>query len=122
MVAEDFQQLADTPVPPHRVKGWTATLDGKVIGIGGIAYGPNCVMGWTHLTEEVRGYPLFLHKTTRDFLRQCGKEGVRTIIAFEEPGVEAAARWMKRLGFVYHGEYDGQGMWIWHRSRSSGQS
>lgn len=86
--------------PPYRIKAMTGRLDGKIIGIGGIAYMPDgAVMAFLESTDETRKHAVTLYKVARQILKDAAAAGHRHIVALGDPEIEAVPRWLKRLGF-----------------------
>jgi topoisomerase IA-like protein len=81
--------------PPYRIRAVTGRVDGRIVGIGGIAYLPDgTVAAFLEATDEARKYAVTLHKTALRSLK-----GYRKLVALCDPEIEAAPRWLKRLGF-----------------------
>lgn len=110
---EDFVEF-DQPTP-YRVLALTGrNEDGKIIGIGGIAFLPDGQrLAFADLTDEARAHPVALHKTALRILEVAKQRGMRRIIATADLCASPAAqRWLKRLGFVEH-DYRGTPVYIW---------
>lgn len=101
---EDFAELAavskKTPAaPPMRMLALAAKVDGRVIGIGGIAfnrYGQK--VAFADITEEARKYPVSIHKAGLAAIALAKKQGLKQLVATGESH-EASVRWLIRLGF-----------------------
>jgi len=77
-----------------------AKIEGRVIGIGGVAFFPGKIaLAFADMSEEARHYPVSIHKAGRMALELARKQGVRRIVATATT-VEAGPRWLLRLGFV----------------------
>ena len=77
-----------------------AKIDGRVIGVGGVAFFPGKIaLAFADMSEEARHYPVSIHKAGRMALDLARKHGVRRIVATATT-VEAGPRWLLRLGFV----------------------
>lgn len=110
---EDFGRVAGAMRPPYRVKGWAGVLDGEPIAIGGVAYTPQGLLLWSHLTDTARAHPVTLLRAARRFLAQTARETRQPIIAFEDNEVEAAGRFLARLGFAFLAETNDTRIWQW---------
>lgn len=101
---EDFEELAsrskNTPaIPPVRVLALAAKVDGRVIGIGGIAFlRTGQKMAFADITDEARNYPVAIHKAGRAALDLAKRHGIKQLVAVGESH-EASKRWLLRLGF-----------------------
>jgi len=101
---DDFAELAArsefTPrTPPVRVLALAAKVDGRVIGIGGVAfYGNGQKVAFADISEEARGYPVSIHKAGRATLALAKKHGLTQLVATGDSH-DASKRWLERLGF-----------------------
>jgi hypothetical protein len=112
-IASDFLVFSEEPLP-WRVKAWTGTLDGKVIGLGGVATLPDGTkVGFAHFTAEARRFPATLHRTSLRLLAEIRREGVRRIVATPDEDIGGAAHWLARLGFEPVAERDGVKAFQW---------
>lgn len=79
----------------------TAKLGDKVIGVGGLGFPSHGkVVIFARLTDEIRKYPVQLHKTALAVLADARARGIKQIGTIADPAVPAAERWLKRLGFA----------------------
>lgn len=115
-IAADLPHVIGEPLP-HRIRATTAMVDGKVIGVGGIGYRPDgTVVAFVARAPGVAGYPVALHRAARMTLRAARASGIPTILAEADPTVEAAERWLVRLGFVHVGtSVNNKALYAWHR-------
>jgi len=107
--AADFTALFDRPVP-HRARAIAAELDGRLLGVGGVAFRPEGVFAFAQFTKDFRLYPAAMHRAGiagMALIRACN---VATVIAEAQPGNPAAARWLERFGFKPEG-----GVYVWRR-------
>src|SRR5437762_2925276 len=97
-----------------RIRALTARLDGKIIGIGGIATLPDGTMAAFLECEEewARKYPLTLHKTALRVLADARLRGVRKLVAMSDDRRDAARRWLQRLGFEASTVLDGKQFYL----------
>jgi hypothetical protein len=88
-------------LPPYRVRAYSGVMDGKVIAIGGIAYLPNgSALAFLDAEESLRAKgKVALYKTAKRLIDECKARGVTTINALEQVEIEAAERFLTRLGF-----------------------
>jgi hypothetical protein len=88
-------------LPPYRLRAFTGLLDGQIIAIGGVAYLPNgAVLAFLDASEEVRSKgKLSLYKTAKRLVEECKARGVTMINAMQQVDIEAAERFLTRLGF-----------------------
>lgn len=88
-------------LPPARVRAFTARVDGRIIGIGGIGLMPDGTrVAFTNLSEEAHNYPIALHKAALFTLKTAREMGVKRLVATTVTNHPAAERWLLRLGFA----------------------
>ena len=97
--------------PPWRIRGMAAHRNGACVALGGLAYGPD---GQAHAfyagTETVQRFPVAITKAVKTGLVAARARGVRRIVAECDTTIEAAARWLARLGFR---PTEVPNVWIW---------
>lgn len=99
---------------PYRTRGIAGEVDGRLLGVGGLALLPNQTWAaYVHLHPEARKYPVALHKAALLTLNQARLYGISRVVAFAEDGIEPAKRWLARLGFEPQ-TIDGHEVYIWH--------
>jgi hypothetical protein len=107
-IPADLPHVIGEPVP-FRIRTITALADGRVVGIGGIAFPPDRpAIAFVQLAPaqdgaagipEARRYPVSFHRAglmAMEMIRTCG---VAQVIATADADSAAAVRWLKRLGF-----------------------
>jgi hypothetical protein len=105
---------------PYRIKAYTGFIDDEVVAIGGVGFPPDGpAVGFADMKEVVRSgwYAVELHRYARRVIKEAKEAGVPRIAARADTAIEAAARWLKRLGFEPHAN-DGT-LFIWQLERSS---
>lgn len=108
----DFQAMLGEPLP-YRVRAFAVEHDGKLLGVGGLAYLPNGSIGaFVHVVEGARRYRLALHKAGLRTMQEAKRLGIHRVVAMAEPGVEPACRWLERLGFRPM-TVDGEQVYAW---------
>lgn len=108
--ASDFEAMFGT-APPWRIRGMAAHRDGACVAIGGLAYAPDgAAMAFYAGTETVQRFPVAITKAVKAGLVAARARGVRRITAECDTTIEAAARWLQRLGFRPSGV---DNIWIW---------
>lgn len=109
---DDFAAFFDKP-PPVRVRGYAGVDGDEVVAVGGIAC---CGNGVFQAFFDVKGdelrkqYPVTLYKAARRLLADARAMGIPRVVAFPSPGVEAAERFLRRLGFA---PLDDGPMFVW---------
>ena len=107
---------------PYRIKAYTGVIDGEVVAIGGLGFPPDGpAIGFADLKDIARQWPyaVELHRFARRVIAEAKAAGVPRIVAKADTSIEAAARWLERLGFE---PPNGEGtLFIW-RQRHSSQS
>lgn len=114
-IAADVRTLTDQELP-HRIKAITATLDGEVIGIGGLGYCPDgTVIAFAEIGEKLRQYPAAVHRAGKLGMALIRASGVALVVAEAQPGNPAAERWLRHFGFQST-EFAGRKAFVWRRS------
>jgi len=99
--------------PPYTFKGETGLVDGEIVGIGGIAKLPDgTALAFLHLAPGAERYAVTLHRTAKRIIAETKARGVRKIVALADLSIEAAERWLLRLGFEPV-EVEGEVVYIW---------
>ena len=91
-------------VPPVRLWGYAAELNGEVLAFGGLAFMPEYVVAFMQGHEHISRFPVAFHKAVKRGLREAKERGIPRIIALADENVPAAERWLERLGFVRKGD------------------
>jgi hypothetical protein len=98
-IPADLPQVTHETLP-IRIRAITAELDGRVLGIGGIGYRTDgVVIGFAAINEEFRLYPAAIHRAGLAMMKVIRESGVPQVIALADQRIEAADRWLERLGF-----------------------
>ena len=113
----DFIAMFGHP-PEHRVRALAAEIDGRLVGLGGLALvmpaeGDACEF-WVcfmRAPDALRARPVALHRAGLRMIAEAQRLGIRRLVALAEPGIEAAERWLRRFGFVPE-EINGETVWI----------
>jgi hypothetical protein len=109
---EDLAQVISEPLP-FRIKAITAHVDGRVLGIGGLGYLPNGIVGaFVAMNEEGRNYPVAIHRAGLAAMEMIRQSGERRVVAIADHFIPAAERWLERLGFEAV-TVDGVTAYIW---------
>lgn len=110
--ADDFRAMLDEPLP-YRCRAFAVEDDGKLLGIGGLAFLPDGTVGaFVHMVEGARRYRIALHKAGLACMAEAKRLGIRRVVALADPSVEPACRWLERLGFGPM-VIDGQKVYAW---------
>lgn len=119
---DDFVRLTGSP-PVYRVRSITAFVgepDGseRPLGIGGVIFLPDGTnVASIHISDELRRYPVALHKVGLLALEDFRKMGLTRVVATADP-FPAARRWLIRLGFTPEMQSNGE-IFVWEPDRSS---
>ena len=92
---EAFSGMADKPT----LKAMVGEIDGRIIGIGGVALAKGRWFGFVDLTEEARPYKMHIMRAAKRVLAEAKREGIRFIYAEASPHEPGAIRWLTSLGF-----------------------
>lgn len=100
---------------PCRILGFTGSVDGKVIGLGGIAFYANGArVAFCDVSDEGRGYPVSLHRAARMLFGQARKLGIKRVVVIDSAEVhEKTPGWLRHLGFQRAALGSGAPGWIW---------
>lgn len=86
---------------PTRVIGFAGKIDGRVIGVGGVAFYPSGVrIAFCEVGDEARKYKISLHRAALMTIEKAKAMGVRRIVVTEERMHEKTPHWLLRLGFT----------------------
>jgi hypothetical protein len=92
-----------TPSPQKSAPA-AAAANGKVIGIGGIAFPPDgTVWAFVQQSVEAKRYPIVFHRAGLAAMKMIRAMGLGEVHATADRDNEAALRWLRRLGFVEAG-------------------
>lgn len=87
---------------PYRIRAYTGFIDGEVVAIGGLGFPPEgSAVGFADMKETARQWPyaVELHRFALRVIKEAKEAGVPRIIAKADESIEAAERWLRRLGF-----------------------
>lgn len=99
----------ETRAVPVRFFGYTGSVDGKVIAVGGIALYPSGArIAFCDISDEGRRFPLSLHRGARLVLKEARRLGIRRIAVGLEDNHEKTANWLAHLGFKSEMVAEGQ--------------
>ncbi len=100
---------------PCRILGFTGSLNGKVIGLGGIAFYANGArIAFCDISAEGRSFPLSLHRAARMLFGQAKNLGIKRVVVLDSAEVhEKTPNWLRHLGFVPAVFGTGASGWIW---------
>lgn len=91
---------------PYRVRALVGLVDGVIVAIGGVAYLPNgTVLAFMNLEQEARERaPVTMLRVAKQVVADAHARGVAVINALCDESIEAAPRFLRRLGFREVGE------------------
>lgn len=96
---DDVGHITDEPLP-WRIRALTGEIDGRVIGVGGLAWLPGgTIAAFAALTDEARGYKVSLHRAGLRLMREAKEAGIKSVVASADTQSVTAMRWLLRLGF-----------------------
>lgn len=89
-------------LPFTRARAWVGVEDGKVLGVGGLAYLDNgAVIAFMDIDDTVRkSAKVSICKAARTAIRWAISNGLTEINALKADDVPAAERFLMRLGFL----------------------
>ena len=127
-IPADLPHVIGEPLP-FRIRTITALADGRVIGIGGVAFPPDGpaiafvqlapAQGSAAGVPEARRYPVSFHRAGLMAMEMMRASGVAQVIATADAGSATAGRWLKRLGFEEAEQQDiaGRLLFVWTNSQ-----
>jgi hypothetical protein len=108
----DFDAMLAEPLP-WRVRATAAEVDGKLIGVGGLAFLPDGTIGaFVHAFDEARKYPVSMHRAGLKTMADARALGIRRVVALADKNIDRATPWLERLGFRKMIQ-EGEGVWVW---------
>jgi len=108
----DVDALIAEPLP-FRIKAWAAEHDGKLLGIGGLAFPPSgAVMAFVHVAPGAHRFKVAFHRAGLMAMAEAKRMGLRRVVATAESEHPRATAWLARLGFAPE-LVDGVTVWIW---------
>jgi hypothetical protein len=81
------------------MKAWVGVLEGKPIGIGGLALVEGRWIAFCDLTPEARRYKRAIVKTAKMIMEEAGRCGIRFVYAEADRNEPMAIRWLVSLAF-----------------------
>ncbi len=115
---DDLPHIIDEPLP-YRIRAITAVVDGRVIGMGGIAFPPHGpVIAFVQQAEDAKRFPAAFHRAGLMAMKMIRDSGVPEVVATAQQKSDVAVRWLKRLGFkpVAGPAIEGKLLFIWQRA------
>jgi hypothetical protein len=111
-VPADLPHVMNQPLP-FRIKAITAHIGDQVLGVGGLGYLPNGIVGaFVVMNAEGRKYPVAIHRAGLAAMRMIRESGEPRVVAIADHLVPSAERWLARLGFEAV-TVDGVTAYIW---------
>lgn len=97
---DDLQEYAGN-MPPCQLRAMVGEIDGKIVGIGGLAFLKNgSVLIFLNADDIVREKGRWsLYRSTKKLIEAAVARGLRRINAIKSNEIEAAERFLMRLGF-----------------------
>jgi hypothetical protein len=137
-IAADLSEVIGERLP-YRIRAVTAVVNGRVIGLGGIAFPPGGpVIAFAQLAPaapealrddqaepaipEARRYPLAFHRAGLMAVQMIRESGVQEVVATADADSKVARRWITRLGFAPADfqPVDGRILFAWTRDAQAG--
>lgn len=110
--SSDFDTLISEPLP-YRVRAFTAEHEGKLLGVGGLAFQPDgTVAAFLLLAPGANRFKMALHKAGLRTMALARELGIKRVVALAEEGNAAAEPWLDRLGFE-RTVVDNETAWVW---------
>ena len=97
------------PIGPT-VRAVAGVLDGRIIGVGGVAFFKGWAVAFCDLEDDALRHPVTLHKAARQVVRWMQESGRRFVFAEADPDYPRSRQWLTRLGFQ---PYDDDRTMVW---------
>lgn len=94
----DIDIFAGTKDRPT-VKAWVIDVDGRAIGMGGLAFAKGRWFAFCDLSDEARRYKVSIVKTGRLVMEEARRAGHQFIYADADAEEPMAKRWLTSNGF-----------------------
>ena len=121
-IPADLPHVIGEPLP-FRIKAITLEVDGRVLGLGGVAFPPGGGPPWAFVQQcpEAKRYRVSFHRAGLAAMRMICDAGVGEVVATADADNEAALRWLKRLGFAPATvqPLDDKLLFVWRNRRGS---
>lgn len=115
-IASDLPHVIGEPLP-FRIRAITAHIGDQVLGVGGLGYLPNGIVGaFVAMNAEGRKYPTAIHRAGLAAMRMIRASGEQRVVAIADEFVPGASRWLERLGFRPVA-VDGLTAYVWEAAR-----
>lgn len=83
---------------PVSIRGYVAELDGRVMGIAGLAYAPNQIRGFADMVEEGQKYPMTIMRITK-LVKALLNETKAPVFCNADPNLPNARKFLEHIGF-----------------------
>lgn len=101
--AEDIlawcEMVGADPSGKPSAKAWVGEVDGRLIGLGGLALFHGRWFAFLDLTEEARTHKIALMRLAIRIIDEARGSGIQFIYADRDQTEPKAEAWLKRLGF-----------------------
>ena len=94
----DIEAYSERP-QSQTIRAIVGDLDGKIIGIGGLAIVRGRYYAFLDLRDEARDYKMHIMRGAMRILSQAKQSGVRFIFAEADQNECKSDAWLRRLGF-----------------------
>lgn len=95
---EDIEAFSELPSNPTTL-AWVGELDGKIVGLAGLARVNGRWMAFCDLEDEARPFKMKIMRQAIRIFREAREKGIRFIYAEPNPDEPGAIKWMTSLGF-----------------------
>lgn len=81
------------------MKAWIGTVDGEIVGFGGLAFKQGRWIAFCELTEDARRHKRAIVRAGRGVIAEARRAGHRFVYAQPDGSQPMARRWLESLGF-----------------------
>jgi len=91
--------VGSDPAGKPSARAWVGEVDGRLIGLGGLALAGGRWFAFLDLSPEGRTHKIALMRLAIRILDEARKDGIRFVYADRNPDEPKAQAWLTRLGF-----------------------
>jgi hypothetical protein len=110
--SEDIVAFSDLS-EPFTAKALVGEIDGRIVGMGGIALIKGRWYAFADFTEEARPYKMTIMRAAKRVMDDVRRSSIRFVYTVADPTEARSVAWLKSLGF----EVDPRSMTFYRWSR-----
>lgn len=94
----DIDAFTNLPSYPT-IKALVAEMDGRIIGLAGLAFSQGRWVAFCDLSDDMRKYRYVIARSAKRLFEQARRDGIRFIYAEADLNEKGSVRWLTSLGF-----------------------